>query len=157
MSGEITLAIDYGGRRVGVAASAGFLARPLEVVPHGQVESLITRLLALAKQEGATQLLVGWPLNMDGSEGEQALKTRAFAERLAAATALPVFLWDERRSSSDAQAQLIASGAGRKARRAKRDAVAAALFLQDFVDQAGRGAQRVLPPAPAAPDEQGES
>jgi putative Holliday junction resolvase len=145
MTGEITLAIDYGAKRVGVALSGGYLATPLEVLPHGRGASLVERVLQLARREQATQLVVGWPLNMDGSAGPQAEKAANFARQLAAATTLPVFLWDERRSSSEAQQQLIESGAGRKARKEKRDAVAAAVFLQDFIAQQGQGAQRVLP------------
>lgn len=146
---DITLAIDYGGRRVGVAVSAGILARPLTVLPHGRLESLIARLLALARQEQANRLLVGLPLNADGSIGPQAEKTIRFAQRLAAASPSPVYLWDERRSSAAAQQALIATGRRRKARKQQLDAYAAAAFLQEYLDEEGRGATPVEPTTPS--------
>ncbi|MDQ4077944.1 MAG: Holliday junction resolvase RuvX [Chloroflexota bacterium] len=142
---EVTLAIDYGTARVGTAVSAGWMARPLEVLPHGTMETLIERLKVLAKQEMVTRFLVGLPINADGSEGEQADAVRAFAARLAAAVPQPVFLWNEYGSSQAAQTHMIASGTGRKARRERLDAIAAAVFLQEFIEQAGVGAERVDP------------
>lgn len=140
---ELTFAIDYGHRRVGTAVSAGFHARPLEVLPHGELDSLVRRLLELAHHEQATRIVVGLPRNADGSEGEQATLTRAFASRLAAESPLPVLLWDEYGSTARAQQQLIASGRRRKGRRERLDAVAAALLLQDFVERGPEGAERV--------------
>ncbi|MCZ7573869.1 MAG: Holliday junction resolvase RuvX [Ardenticatenaceae bacterium] len=153
MAQEVTLAIDYGVRRVGVAVSAGVLARPLTVMPHGRRESLIARLLDLAHEEQVGLLLVGLPLNGDGSIGPQAEKTMRFARALAAATSLPVYLWDERRSSVAAQQALIATGRRRKARQQQLDAYAAAAFLQDYLDEGGRGAILVEPPPPVPPSE----
>lgn len=142
---EVTLAIDYGSARVGTAVSAGFMARPLEVIPHGTVEALIARLKELARGEMVTRFLVGLPVNADGSEGEQAAVVRQFARALAAATAQPVFLWDEYGSSQAAQQQMIGAGTSRRARRDQLDAWAAAVFLQEFVERDGVGAVRVLP------------
>ncbi len=147
---EITLAIDYGAARVGTAVSAGWLARPLEVLPHGTLPSLIERVAALARQEMATRVIVGLPVNADGSEGEQAAVARAFANALAAALPLPVWLWNEYGSSQSAQAQMIGAATRRKARRQKLDAVAAAVFLQEYVERAGEGAERVFPGEQAA-------
>jgi putative holliday junction resolvase len=149
---EVTFAIDYGASRVGTAASSGFHARPLEVLPHGSIESLIARLLKLAHQEMVTRFVVGLPVNADGTEGEQAAAARAFAATLAAATPLPVYLWNEYGSSQAAQAQMIGASTSRKARREKLDAIAAAVFLQEFVEQQGTGAELVSP-APQPPDE----
>lgn len=141
----VTLAIDYGSARVGTAVSAGWMARALEVLPHGSVESLIERLLTLARQEMVTQFLVGLPVNADGSEGEQAVAARAFAQQLAARTDLPVLLWSEYGSSQAAQAQMIGNSSRRKTRREKLDAMAAAMFLQEFVERNGAEAERVYP------------
>ena len=144
---EVTLAVDYGLARVGTAVCAGWMARPLEVIPAtAGEEAVIERLLALAAHEMATRLLVGLPVNADGSEGEQAKLAREFAARLAARTALPVYLWDEYGSSQAAMNQMIGAGRRRRARKEQLDAVAAALFLQEFVDQGGEGGERVLPP-----------
>lgn len=140
---ELTFAIDYGRRRVGTAVSAGFHARPLEVLHHGEPDALVARLLELAHREQATRIVVGLPRNADGSEGEQAALTREFATRLADASPLPVLLWDEYGSTARAQEQLIASGRRRKRRRERLDAVAAAMLLQDFVERGPEGAERV--------------
>jgi putative holliday junction resolvase len=142
---EITLAVDYGHSRTGTAVSAGWMARPLEVLHERAPEALITRLLVLARQEMATRFLVGLPVNADGTEGEQAQSARQFARQLAAATALPVYLWNEYGSSQAAQAQMIGANTRRKARREKLDAIAAAVFLQEYVEQGGDGAEQVLP------------
>lgn len=143
---EPTMGIDYGGRRVGIAAGVGFAPRPIDVLPHGDdVGALIERILAIADDEGVERIVVGLPLNADGSEGEQAAATRAFAERLAATTSRPVLLWDERHTSQQAQEQMIAAGTGQKTRRDRLDAVAAAVLLQDFFAQDGAGAERVSP------------
>ena len=141
-----TLGVDYGERRVGVAFSLGHVPRPVAVLPHGTISSLVARVLELARREGAEQIVVGWPLNADGSEGPQAQKSRAFAEALAAAADLPVYLWDERYTSQEALEQMIEAGTRQKARRQRLDAVAAALILQDFFAQEGTGARRVWPP-----------
>ncbi len=149
---EVTFAIDYGSSRVGTAVSAGWMATPLDVLPHGTLDSLLERLLKLAHQEMVTRFVVGLPINADSTEGEQAAAARAFAARLAAATPLPVYLWNEYGSSQAAQAQMIGANTSRKARREKLDAIAAAVFLQEFVEQKGAGAELVRPAEPS-PDE----
>lgn len=145
MTYEVVLAVDYGKRRVGVAAGVGLAPRPVAVLPHGSLDSLIERILHLARNEHADKIIVGLPLNADGSEGEQAAQSRAFAEALASQTKIPVFLWDERYTSKDAQQQMIAAGTTQKARREKLDAVAAAVMLEHYFAHQGAGAERVLP------------
>lgn len=145
MTYEVVLAVDYGKRRVGVAAGVGMAPRPVAVLPHGSLESLIARLVELARAEQAAKIIVGLPLNTDGSEGEQAAQCRAFAEALAAQTDIPVYLWDERYTSKDAQQQMIAAGTTQKARREKLDAVAAAVMLEHYFEHQGVGAERVIP------------
>lgn len=142
---DITLAIDYGRVRVGVALCVGWIARPLEILPHRSLSSLIDRLLKLAKEELVTQFLVGLPVHADGSEGEQAKIARTFANELALHTKLPVLLWNEYGSSISAQQQMIASNTRRKKRRKKLDAIAAAVFLQEFIDDSEKNVERVLP------------
>jgi len=142
---DITLAVDYGTARVGVALCVGWIARPLEVLPHRSLASLIDRVLKLAKEELVTQFLVGLPVNANGSEGPQAEITRTFANQLALHTTLPVLLWNEYGSSMNAQQQMIASKTRRKSRRKRLDAIAAAVFLQEFVDDSKKNVERVLP------------
>lgn len=132
---EITLAVDYGTARIGIAISVGWLARPLDVLPHHSLTSLIERLLSLAKQEMATQFLIGLPVNADGSEGAQAAVVRNFAQQLANRTPLPVLLWDEYGSSQAALANMINANLGRKKRRKQLDAYAAVIFLQEFIER----------------------
>lgn len=132
---EVTFAIDYGTARIGTAISIGWLARPFEVLPHHSLTSLIERLLTLAKQEMATQFLVGLPVNADGSEGAQAIVVRAFAQELANRSQLPVLLWDEYGSSQAALANMINANLRRKKRRKQLDAYAAVMFLQEFIER----------------------
>lgn len=150
---EPTLGIDYGGRRVGLAVSIGFAPRPIDVLQHGEMESLIERILSVASAERVTRIVVGLPLHADGTEGDQAKTTREFAELLAMATSLPVLLWDERHTSQQAADQMISAGTSQKARHDKLDAVAAAMLLKDFFEHNGAGAERV---APQQPDNQNE-
>jgi putative Holliday junction resolvase len=79
-------------------------------------------------------VVVGWPRNMDGSRGPAAQHAETFAARLRAALPVPVELWDERLSTAAAERTLIEAGTRRDARRAKRDRVAASLFLQAYLD-----------------------
>lgn len=144
---DVTLAIDYGDRRVGIAVSSGLFARPLAVLPHGRPESLVARILEVARREQASRLLVGLPLNADRSIGPQAEKAMRFAATLAAAAPWPVYLWDERDSSVAAQQTMIATGRGRRARKQELDSYAAAAFLQDYLDHGGQGATLVEPAA----------
>lgn len=148
-----TLGIDYGGQRVGLAVSVGFAPRPVDVLTHGTVESLIERMLAVASTEQVARIVIGLPLNTDGTEGPQADVTREFAKQLAAETSLPVMLWDERHTSQQAEEQMIAAGTSAKARREKLDAIAAALLLQDFFANDGAGAERVTVEEPDNQDE----
>jgi putative Holliday junction resolvase len=106
---------------------------------------LIRQIRELAKEEMVTRYLVGLPVNADGTEGEQASEAREFAMSLACAVPEPVFLWDEYGSSQAAQERLLEGSHRRKARRERLDAVAAAVFLQEYVDRDGAGAERVYP------------
>ncbi|MCB0078977.1 MAG: Holliday junction resolvase RuvX, partial [Anaerolineales bacterium] len=142
---EVTMAVDYGTARVGVAVSAGLLARPVEVIPNRTPDQLLAQLQRLARDELVTRWLVGLPTNADGSEGEQAAVSREFAQWLADAQPLPVFLWDEHGSSQQAQAQMIAAGMKQKRRKEMLDAWAAAQFLQQYVDRDGWGVEQVWP------------
>lgn len=136
-----TLAIDLGARRVGLAVSdaAGRLASALQVLTVGSFQEAIQRIIQIAQQHGAQRLVVGLPLNMDDSLGPAARQTLAWGRQLAAASALPVIYVDERLSSFEADQQLAqrrrqgeALTRGRKKQR--RDALAAAVFLQAFLD-----------------------
>jgi len=127
------LGIDHGTKRIGIAAgnSADCMAGPLSVIRAAPTEEAIRNILDMAEQYGAEGIVVGLPLNMNGSEGPQAKLARGMAGGLAAATELDVRLWDERLSSFQAD-QSLAGTMTRKKRKARQDAVAAAAMLEEF-------------------------
>lgn len=132
------LGIDHGAKRLGVAAGStedGF-ASPLAVVPASPLAQAIRRILDLAAQYDAEGIVVGWPINMDDTEGPQAILARKMAVELSQATQLDVRLWDERLSSFTAD-QALAGHMTRLKRRRRQDAVAAAAMLQDFLARGG--------------------
>lgn len=137
----VYLGIDHGTRRVGIAASDLDAAFAFAVTTHveGRDGSLLDRVAALVAERGAVGVVVGLPLTADGREGESAQRARRFAERLAAVLPVPVELWDERYTSQEADRYLPA-GEGRARDRGLRDAVAAELILQGWLDhRAARG------------------
>ena len=132
------LGIDHGTKRIGIAAgnSADCIATPLSVVPAEPLDAAIRQILRLADEYGTEGMVVGLPLNMDGSEGPQAACARDMAGQLARATKLDVRLWDERLSSFEAD-KALAGKLTRKKRKARQDAVAAAAMLHDFLSSGG--------------------
>ncbi len=132
------LGIDPGTKRIGVAAgdSRNGIASPLTVIDSMPGEKTIEQIAHLARQYRADGVVVGWPLNMDDSEGPQGREARAMAAELAEALELDVRLWDERLSSFDADEKLRGM-LTRKKRKARQDALAAAAILQDFFAAGG--------------------
>jgi len=132
------LTIDHGTVRIGLAVgdTDDAIASPLEAVPAEPRDAVFRRVSELAEQYDAVGVVVGWPLNMDDTEGPQGQLARRFAADLAVATGLDVRLWDERLSSMSADAKL-AGHYTRKKRRARQDAVAAAAICQDFLAVGG--------------------
>lgn len=128
------MAIDYGASRTGLAiCDAGeTVASPLQVLQGSN--DLVGRIAHIAAAEQVKGLIVGLPLNMDGSEGTQAGVTRAFAKRLREKTGLPVHFQDERLSSFAAAEKLGEAGLSRARQKARLDAVAAAEILQEFLE-----------------------
>ena len=129
------MAIDYGDAHTGVAISdlTGLLAGYTDTIHTRRQEQVLARLGELIGEYGVTELVLGLPKNMDGSEGPRAEKSRAFREVLAAAFGLPVALWDERRTTIDAHNILAGSGKNAKKRKATVDAVAASLILEGYL------------------------
>lgn len=140
------LGIDLGDRRVGVAVwdDPELPARPL-VTLEVTAETLVARVAQLAAHEGATELVVGLPLRLDGRDGLASRRARRAAAAIARATGLPVALEDERLTSSQVHAErLFAVGARESALAARAqggprdgavDARAAAILLQTYVDR----------------------
>ena len=132
------LGVDPGTRRVGVAVAdlETRFARPLEVIDVGDQEP-VERILALAEEHGATTIVVGKPVGLSGIAGPAVEAQRRFVEDLRAATDLEVTEHDERLTTVVAEAGMRASGATAKARKALRDAVAAQVMLQGYLDSTG--------------------
>lgn len=129
------LGLDYGTRRIGVALSdpLGLTAGPLDVL-DATADDLDDRLRNLTTRFGVELIVVGLPVGLDGREGAAAAAARSFAARVAGATGLPVELYDERFSSVTAERVLLEAGVRREGRKGARDRVAAAVFLQAFLD-----------------------
>ena len=130
------MAIDYGDARTGVAVSdpTGLLAGYTTVIHSRKPEQAAAELAALAKEHGAEELVLGFPRNMDGTEGPRAQLYREFARQLEEASGLPVVLWDERRTTVDAHRILFQAGQNAKKRKKTVDAVAASLILEGYLD-----------------------
>jgi putative pre-16S rRNA nuclease len=134
------IGLDLGTKTIGVAASDPDrrLAAGIETIGRKNFTADAARLLALASDRKAVGLVLGLPLNMDGSEGPRAQSTRAFARNLARLTDLPIALWDERLSTAAAERGLIAADASRAKRAAVIDQHAAAFILQGALDRLAR-------------------
>ena len=129
------LAVDYGDERTGMCVSdfTGTLAGEAWVIREWNTERLVCRIVADAAERQAERLVLGLPLNMDGTEGPRAEKARALAELLRAAGAPPVTLWDERQTTVDAHRILRQNGKKEKKHRDTVDAVAASLILEGYL------------------------
>lgn len=130
------MALDVGERRIGVAISDPLrvLATPIATLLRRSWDEDLAAITHLVRERGVTLILVGHPLNMDGSAGEQARRSERFARRLAEALGAggpSVILWDERLSTQTAEERLRV---GESVGRAGLDAVAAAVFLQEWLD-----------------------
>ena len=128
-------AIDYGDARTGVAISdmTGSHVGETAVIASWNAENAADEIAALCRARGVERIVVGRPLNMNGTAGERAEKAAAFAEALSARTGLPVDLWDERLTSVDANRILSDAGKKRAKQRARVDAVAASLILEGYL------------------------
>ena len=129
------MAIDYGDAHTGVAVSdpTGLLAGFTTTITAYRPEAVAEQIAALAREHGAEELVLGHPLNMDGSRGPRAEKAEAMAELLRTVTGLPVVLWDERRTTIDAHQILFNAGKNAKKRKKMVDAVAASLILEGYL------------------------
>lgn len=144
----VRLGVDVGTVRVGVGRCdpEGLLATPLETIPR-KTGDPVARLVALAGELGAIEVVVGLPIALSGRETESTRDAREFAGRLAAETPVPVRLVDERLSTVSAQSGLRASGRRSRSFRPVVDQAAATIILQHALDterQTGRAPGQVL-------------
>ena len=132
------IAIDYGAKRIGLASgsTANGIATPLKVLPARPLDKAIANITRLVDEYAAVGIVVGWPLNMDDTEGPQGREAREMALKLSEHTHMDVRLWDERLSSFVAD-EVLGGKLTRAKKRAVQDAIAATVILQDFFSRAG--------------------
>jgi putative holliday junction resolvase len=137
--------LDFGEKTIGVAISdlRRQVGTPVETLRRAKFTQDAAKLLTLLSERGAYGVILGLPLNMDGSEGPRVQATRAFARNLAALTDLPITYWDERLSTVAATRALLEADASRRKRKEVIDAVAAGYILQGALDRMSYGARHV--------------
>ena len=129
------MAIDYGDAHTGIAISdpTGFMAGTTTTIHSRKADVVLEELDKLVKQYQVEELVMGFPRNMDGTEGPRADLYREFAARVEEVTGLKPVLWDERRTTIDAHRILFESGKNAKKRKKTVDAVAASLILEGYL------------------------
>lgn len=129
--------LDLGTRTIGVAVSDGLrrVASPLETIRRTKFTADANALLAICQNREICGIILGLPLNMDGSEGPRCQSTRAFARNLERLTPVPIGFWDERLSTVAAERALLEADTSRKRRAEVIDHVAASLILQGALDR----------------------
>ena len=131
------IALDPGTKTIGVAVSddARTLASPLETIRRSKLREDIARLLSHVEQRMIKGIVIGMPLNMDGSVGRRAQSVRAFGRSIEEGLGLPVLYWDERLSTFAAGEAMKAAGVPHRKHAEKIDAMAAAEILQGALDR----------------------
>ncbi|MEW6091495.1 Holliday junction resolvase RuvX [Parvibaculum sp.] len=134
------MGVDLGTKTIGLALSdvSRSIATPLETIKRTKFTADAERLIALAKEHGVVALIVGLPLNMDGTEGPRCQSTRAFVRNLEKLTDLPVVFWDERMSTQAVTRTLLDADASRARRAELVDKMAASYILQGALDRLRR-------------------
>lgn len=130
------MAIDYGDAHTGVAISdpTGFLAGTTTTIHSRKADVVLEELARLVREHRVEELVMGFPRNMDGSQGPRARLYRDFAAQIEQVTGLAPVLWDERRTTVDAHRILFEAGKNAKKRKKTVDAVAASLILESYLD-----------------------
>ena len=133
------LCIDFGKKRIGVAATdyLGMAARPVEVVTATPRDAAADRIAAIAQERESTVLVMGLPVNMDGTAHDSEPEVRAFARRCEERTGLPVEFVDERLSTVEAERLMKQAGVRRKDQREVVDMYAAVVILRDWMSRRG--------------------
>jgi len=131
----IIMSVDFGDARTGIAVcgKSELMASPVCVISEKDFEKCIEKTAALAKEQRAEEIVVGYPKNMNGTVGERAEKCTLFAEKLGELTGVPVKLWDERNTTVSAHGYLNTTNTRGKKRKAVVDAVAAVIILESYL------------------------
>lgn len=130
------MGLDLGSKTIGVATSdrTRMIATPVETIARTKFTADAARLLEIAARENIGIIVLGFPVNMDGSEGPRCQSTRAFARNFARLSPIPIVYWDERLSSAAVERMLIQADASRAKRAEVIDKLAAAWILQAALD-----------------------
>ncbi|MCH2251399.1 MAG: Holliday junction resolvase RuvX [Cognatishimia sp.] len=136
---QALMGLDLGTKTIGVAVSDGMqsVATPLETVKRKKFTQDAERLLQIIAERNIGAVILGLPLNMDGTEGPRAQSTRAFARNLEKLIPIPITFWDERLSTVAAERALLEGDTSRKRRSEVIDHVAASYILQGVLDRLG--------------------
>ena len=132
-----SLGLDIGDKRIGVALSdpEGILASPFTIITRRDITADVEAVTDIIRQHEVKQVIVGLPRSMDGSIGRQAEKVEAFAQKLCSCTEVPVEFRDERLTTVSAKRLMQAVGKKETRKKARDDAIAAALILQTYLDE----------------------
>lgn len=135
------MGIDLGTKTIGLALSdiSLTIATPLETLVRTKFTADATQLLALVVRHGVGGLVLGYPLNMDGTRGPRAQASESFARNMAGLSDIPIALWDERMSTAAVTRTLIEADASRRRRSEVVDKMAASFILQGALDRLGYG------------------
>ena len=130
------MAIDYGDAHTGVAFSdpTGFLVGTITTINSWRQEIVLDQLLRLIEEHRPEEIVLGFPKNMDGTDGRKADLYRQLAALLEEASGMKIILWDERRTTIDAHRILFNQGKDSRKRRKIVDSVAASLILENYLD-----------------------
>ena len=131
------LGLDVGQKRIGVVLSdhEGILASPLTIIDAADIEHAINNISDLCDQYQVDRIVVGMPKSMDGTLGKQAEVVQQFIDRIADVVKITIDTWDERLSSIEADRAMISAGTKKDKKKKLRDAIAAAIILQGYLDR----------------------
>jgi putative holliday junction resolvase len=134
--GKRILGMDIGTKTIGVATAdlTGQIATPRHTIARKKFRDDVAQLLPFAEKENIGLFVLGFPLNMDGTEGPRCQSTRAFARNLAALTPIPIVFWDERLSTVAVTRTMLEADVSRAKRKEHVDKLAATYILQGFLD-----------------------
>ena len=130
------MGVDYGDKRIGIALTDAMciIASPFEVYKNIGEEDALNHLNKIIKDYDVDEVAIGLPINMDGTEGDRAIKHRQFGEKLKQLSCVKVHFIDERLTSAEAEEILISSGVRREKRKELIDKIAAQIILQTFMN-----------------------
>jgi putative Holliday junction resolvase len=136
-AGKRLIGIDAGTKTLGLALSdvGRSIASPLETIKRSKFSTDAARLLELCREHQIAGIVLGLPINLDGTEGPRAQSTRAFARNLNKLASLPILLWDERLTTAEAERMLIDADQSRRRRAEVIDKLAATIILQNALDR----------------------